>query len=220
MGRPFAPILLNVLITSVCDMRCVHCFFTDELDDKARKKLQMTTRERRAHQRNAGRQSRRPDHCGRRAVYPQGSSGNREGFLQEQQARRHRPDVEWTDPAAHHSRRHAHSRRMSESECHRGAGHRRIEGRSRKHPPETRKLGHCHRHRAQAAGDQEGISAARYPDLHLLHEQQPGSYLRVVRLPEIRSEAGQGEHQFHSSAVGAAEGTHHRQVALRQARRI
>jgi len=43
MGRPFAPILLNVLITSVCDMRCVHCFFTDELDDKARKKLQMTT---------------------------------------------------------------------------------------------------------------------------------------------------------------------------------
>ena len=44
-GRPFAPILLNILITSVCDMRCVHCFFTDELDDKARKKLQMTTRE-------------------------------------------------------------------------------------------------------------------------------------------------------------------------------
>ena len=43
-GRPFAPILLNILVTSVCDMRCVHCFFTDELDDKARKKLQMTTR--------------------------------------------------------------------------------------------------------------------------------------------------------------------------------
>src|SRR5512138_1319943 len=42
-GRPFAPILLNILITSVCDMRCVHCFFTDELDDKERKKLQMTT---------------------------------------------------------------------------------------------------------------------------------------------------------------------------------
>src|SRR2546422_4828273 len=43
-GRPFAPILLNILITSVCDMRCVHCFFTDQLDDKERKKLQMTTR--------------------------------------------------------------------------------------------------------------------------------------------------------------------------------
>jgi len=44
MGRPFAPILLNVLITSVCDMRCVHCFFTEELDDRERKKLQMTTK--------------------------------------------------------------------------------------------------------------------------------------------------------------------------------
>jgi MoaA/NifB/PqqE/SkfB family radical SAM enzyme len=43
-GRPFAPILLNILITSVCDMRCVHCFFTDELDDKERKRFQMTTR--------------------------------------------------------------------------------------------------------------------------------------------------------------------------------
>jgi MoaA/NifB/PqqE/SkfB family radical SAM enzyme len=42
-GRPFAPVLLNILITSVCDMRCVHCFFTEELDDKPRKKLQMTT---------------------------------------------------------------------------------------------------------------------------------------------------------------------------------
>src|SRR5882672_9888829 len=44
MGRPFAPILLNVLITSVCDMRCAHCFFTEELDDKERKKQQMTTK--------------------------------------------------------------------------------------------------------------------------------------------------------------------------------
>ena len=43
-GRAFAPILLNMLITSVCDMRCVHCFFTDELDDKERKRHQMTTR--------------------------------------------------------------------------------------------------------------------------------------------------------------------------------
>src|SRR4029078_1804373 len=43
IGQPFSPILLNILVTSVCDMRCVHCFFTDELDDKPRKKLQMTT---------------------------------------------------------------------------------------------------------------------------------------------------------------------------------
>jgi MoaA/NifB/PqqE/SkfB family radical SAM enzyme len=44
-GRPFAPVLLNILVTSVCDMRCVHCFFTDELDDKPRKKKQMKTHE-------------------------------------------------------------------------------------------------------------------------------------------------------------------------------
>ena len=45
LGQPFAPILLNILVTSVCDMRCTHCFFTDELDDRPRKKLQMKTHE-------------------------------------------------------------------------------------------------------------------------------------------------------------------------------
>ncbi|PYS51098.1 MAG: hypothetical protein DMF68_05435 [Acidobacteria bacterium] len=45
MGQPFAPVLLNILVTSVCDMRCTHCFFTDELDDRPRKKLQMKTEE-------------------------------------------------------------------------------------------------------------------------------------------------------------------------------
>ena len=44
-NRPFAPILLNILVTSVCDMRCRHCFFTEELDDKERKRGQMTTEE-------------------------------------------------------------------------------------------------------------------------------------------------------------------------------
>ena len=43
--QPFAPVLLNILVTSVCDMRCTHCFFTDELDDRPRKKLQMKTQE-------------------------------------------------------------------------------------------------------------------------------------------------------------------------------
>jgi MoaA/NifB/PqqE/SkfB family radical SAM enzyme len=43
MGGVTPPVILNLLITSVCDMRCTHCFFTEELDDKARKKLQMTT---------------------------------------------------------------------------------------------------------------------------------------------------------------------------------
>jgi len=45
VGKPFSPGLLNILVTSVCDMRCTHCFFTEELDDGPRKKLQMTTRE-------------------------------------------------------------------------------------------------------------------------------------------------------------------------------
>ncbi len=42
-GGVSSPVVLNILVTSVCDMRCVHCFFTDELDDLPRKKLQMTT---------------------------------------------------------------------------------------------------------------------------------------------------------------------------------
>ncbi|KXK07061.1 MAG: putative Fe-S oxidoreductase [Acidobacteria bacterium OLB17] len=41
VGRQMSPIFLNILVTSVCDMRCTHCFFTDELDDRPRKKLQM-----------------------------------------------------------------------------------------------------------------------------------------------------------------------------------
>ena len=45
IGQPFSPILLSILVTSVCDMRCTHCFFTDELDDRPRKKLQMKTHE-------------------------------------------------------------------------------------------------------------------------------------------------------------------------------
>ena len=44
-GRPISPIFLNILVTSVCDMRCTHCFFTEELDDRPRKKLQMKTNE-------------------------------------------------------------------------------------------------------------------------------------------------------------------------------
>src|SRR4026207_1659202 len=43
-GRPFAPILLNILITSVCAARLLLFFFPDGLDDKDRKRLQMTTR--------------------------------------------------------------------------------------------------------------------------------------------------------------------------------
>ncbi len=42
-GGVTSPVVLNILITSVCDMRCVHCFFTEELNDKARKKNQLST---------------------------------------------------------------------------------------------------------------------------------------------------------------------------------
>jgi MoaA/NifB/PqqE/SkfB family radical SAM enzyme len=45
LGQPFSPGVLNILLTSVCDMRCTHCFFTEQLDDAPRKKLQMKTRE-------------------------------------------------------------------------------------------------------------------------------------------------------------------------------
>jgi hypothetical protein len=45
LGQPFSPVLLNILVTSVCDMRCTHCFFTDELGRSPRKKLQMKTHE-------------------------------------------------------------------------------------------------------------------------------------------------------------------------------
>jgi MoaA/NifB/PqqE/SkfB family radical SAM enzyme len=45
LGQPFSPAVLNILVTSVCDMRCTHCFFTEQLDDGPRKKLQMTTHE-------------------------------------------------------------------------------------------------------------------------------------------------------------------------------
>lgn len=41
IGKPISPVFLNILVTSVCDMRCTHCFFTEELDDRGRKKLQM-----------------------------------------------------------------------------------------------------------------------------------------------------------------------------------
>ncbi len=45
VGKPISPVFLNILVTSVCDMRCTHCFFTEELDDRPRKKLQMKTDE-------------------------------------------------------------------------------------------------------------------------------------------------------------------------------
>lgn len=45
VGQTISPVFLNILVTSVCDMRCTHCFFTDELNDRPRKKLQMKIKE-------------------------------------------------------------------------------------------------------------------------------------------------------------------------------
>src|SRR5205809_8137910 len=45
IGQPFTPVLLNILVTSVCDMRCTHCFFTATLDDRPRKKQQLKSDE-------------------------------------------------------------------------------------------------------------------------------------------------------------------------------
>ena len=45
VGKTISPVFLNILVTSVCDMRCTHCFFTEELNDRPRKKLQMKTAE-------------------------------------------------------------------------------------------------------------------------------------------------------------------------------
>ncbi|MEJ7710730.1 MAG: hypothetical protein WKF84_12895 [Pyrinomonadaceae bacterium] len=53
-GSALCSILLNILVTSVCDMRCTHCFFTEELDDKPRKKLMMKTEEMQRISRDAG----------------------------------------------------------------------------------------------------------------------------------------------------------------------
>src|ERR1700686_916890 len=45
LGQPFSPGLLSILVTSFCAMGCAHCFFTEELDDEPRKKLQLKTHE-------------------------------------------------------------------------------------------------------------------------------------------------------------------------------
>ena len=113
IGQPFAPILLNILVTSVCDMRCTHCFFTDELDDRPRKKLQMKTHEIDRICGNAGRQSRRSDSGRRRAVHAQRPAGNRQLVLSTQQARIDLPHVERSDSETNLSRRDAHSGRVS-----------------------------------------------------------------------------------------------------------
>ena len=45
---------------------------------------------------------------------------------------------------------------------------------ARQDSPETRIVGHRHRHGAPAPGHEEGISAPRRANLHLFHELEPG----------------------------------------------
>jgi hypothetical protein len=37
MGQPFTPVVLSILVTSLCDMRSTRYFFTEALDDGPRK---------------------------------------------------------------------------------------------------------------------------------------------------------------------------------------
>ena len=155
LGQPFSPVMLNILVTSVCNMRCTHCFFTDELDDAPRKKLQMTTRADRADLRNAGRQSGRAGSRRRRAVHraptcrksrarstPTTSSGSlyitSNGVIQ----KRIFPDIT------------AHLAGMSAPQCDHGAGHRRAQGAARQDSPAAGLVGNRHGHRAPPPGDE------------------------------------------------------------------
>lgn len=86
LGKPFAPVFLNILATSVCDMRCVHCFFTEELDDKERKKNQMKTENIVRVSETLGGESLRAGHCRRRTVHPPRPAGYCPGVLRKQPA--------------------------------------------------------------------------------------------------------------------------------------
>ncbi len=130
IGQPFAPVLLNILVTSVCDMRCTHCFFTDELDDRPRKKLQMKTHEIERISETLGGNLGVLDSRRRRAVHAQGSARDRPRVLHEQQARIDLPHVERADSEANLSGRDAHPRRVPEPERHGRARHRRPQRRS------------------------------------------------------------------------------------------
>ena len=171
-------------------MRCVHCFFTDELDDKPRKKLQMTTRaDRRASARRSA-ATRRADHRRRRAVHAQGparrscSAFYKNNKLESiylmsngQIQQRIIPDV---------------TRILEECPELNVTVALGIDGLKEDHEKIRQKPGSWDIAIDTARKLQEikkRVSAARHPDLHLLHEQQSGPDLRVVRLSQARAEA-------------------------------
>ena len=174
IGQPFSPILLNILVTSVCDMRCTHCFFTEELDDRPRKKLQMKTHEIEKISETLGGNlgvlilaggepfTRKDLPEIAQAFYKNNKLESIYIMSNGQIQKRIFPDI---------------TRILEEcpgSECDRRAWYRRSERAARKDSPEAGLLGHRNRYRAPAADDQERISEARRADLHLLHELQSG----------------------------------------------
>ena len=148
LGKPFSPGLLNILVTSVCDMRCTHCFFTEQLDDAPRKKLQMSTREIETISETLGGNlgvlilaggepfTRKDLPEIARAFYTNNNLESVYITSNGQIQKRIFPDV--TRMLAG----------MPAAERHRGSRHRRPEGAARQNPPETRIVGHRHRHGA------------------------------------------------------------------------
>jgi hypothetical protein len=215
IGQPFAPILLNILVTSVCDMRCTHCFFTDELDDRPRKKLQMKTEEIEKISETLG------GNLGV-LILAGGEPFTRKDLpeivarLSQQQTRFGLFDVERANSSANFSGRDAHLSGKSESERDDRARHRRNERRARKNSPETGKLGQSDSHGAHFARNEKRISESRRANLHVRDELESGHDFRLVRFSEIRFEAGQNQHQLYSSAVSRPERTEFRPQSLRE----
>ncbi len=125
IGQPFSPILLNILVTSVCDMRCTHCFFTDELDDRPRKKLQMKTHEIEKISETLGGNLGVLILAGGEPFTRKDLPEIARAFLQKQPARVDLHHVKRADSKTNLSRHHAHSRGMSRPERDRRARHRR-----------------------------------------------------------------------------------------------
>ena len=113
IGQPFSPILLNILVTSVCDMRCTHCFFTEELDDRPRKKLQMKTHEIEQISETLGGNLGVLILAGGEPFTRKDLPEIAQAFYTEQQARIDLHHVERADSETNLSRHHAHSRGVS-----------------------------------------------------------------------------------------------------------
>jgi hypothetical protein len=183
IGKPISPVFLNILVTSVCDMRCTHCFFTEELDDRPRKKLQM-----------------KADEIGKISETLGGNLGVLVLAGGEPFTRKDLPEIVKSfydnnklDSVYLMSNGQIHQRIFPD--VNRSPRHRRDEKRPREDPPQGGKLGQGDPHGPHAAADETGaVSASRHPDVHLRDAFERGHHLRLVRFPQIRPQARQGEH--------------------------